>query len=146
MRSNKQIQKILSSNHKPFQIGLAIIGCLIGFFLILVSVQSILNFKYIFSDSKQGIGSQYLVINKKVNLFSTLNISKTTFTKKEIEEISSHPSIQKFSAFEGNKFEAEAYLEMNEGPKQARLRTELFLESDSLMNFARVLIGSGTAS
>ena len=129
MRSNKQIQKILSSNHKPFQIGLAIIGCLIGFFLILVSVQSILNFKYIFSDSKQGIGSQYLVINKKVNLFSTLNISKTTFTKKEIEEISSHPSIQKFSAFEGNKFEAEAYLEMNEGPKQARLRTELFLES-----------------
>lgn len=129
MRSNKQIQKILSSNHKPFQIGLAIMGCLIGFFLILVSVQSILNFKYLFSDSKQGIGSQYMVINKKVNLFSTLNFSKTTFTKKEIEEISTHPSIQKFSAFVGNKFEAEAYLEMNEGPKQARLRTELFLES-----------------
>lgn len=104
-------------------------GCLIGFFLILVSVQSILNFKYLFSDAKQGIGSQYMVINKKVNLFSTLNFSKTTFTKKEIDEISTHPSIQKFSAFVGNKFEAEAYLEMNEGPRQARLRTELFLES-----------------
>jgi hypothetical protein len=95
----------------------------------LVSVQSILNFKYLFSDAKQGIGSQYMVINKKVNLFSTLNFSKTTFTKKEIDEISTHPSIQKFSAFVGNKFEAEAYLEMNEGPRQARLRTELFLES-----------------
>ncbi len=129
MQSNKQIQKILSANHKPFQIGLAVVGCLIGFFLILVSVQSILNFKFLFNDSKQGIGSQYLVINKKVNLFSTLNISKTTFSKDEIEQISTHPSIQKFSAFVGNKFEAEAYLEMNEGPRQARLRTELFLES-----------------
>ena len=129
MQSNKQIQKILSANHKPFQIGLAVFGCLIGFFLILVSVQSILNFKFLFNDSKQGIGSQYLVINKKVNLFSTLNISKTTFSKDEIEQISTHPSIQKFSAFVGNKFEAEAYLEMNEGPRQARLRTELFLES-----------------
>ena len=129
MRSNKQIQKILSSNHKPSQIGLAIFGCLIGFFLILASVQSILNFKYLFSDAKQGIGSQYMVINKKVNLFSTLNIAKTTFSKSEIEQIATHPSIQKFSAFVGNKFEAEAYLEMNEGPRQARLRTELFLES-----------------
>ena len=63
MQSNKQIQKILSANHKPFQIGLAVFGCLIGFFLILVSVQSILNFKFLFNDSKQGIGSQYLVIN-----------------------------------------------------------------------------------
>lgn len=129
MRSNKQIQKILSSNHKPSQIGLAIFGCLIGFFLILASVQSVLNFKYLFSDAKQGIGSQYMVINKKVNLFSTLNIAKTTFSKSEIEQIATHPSIQKFSAFVGNKFEAEAYLEMNEGPRQARLRTELFLES-----------------
>ena len=129
MRSNKQIQKILSSNHKPSQIGLAIFGCLIGFFLILASVQSIVNFKYLFSDAKQGIGSQYMVINKKVNLFSTLNIAKTTFSKSEIEQIATHPSIQKFSAFVGNKFEAEAYLEMNEGPRQARLRTELFLES-----------------
>jgi hypothetical protein len=129
VRSNKQIQKILSSNHKPSQIGLAIFGCLIGFFLILASVQSIVNFKYLFSDAKQGIGSQYMVINKKVNLFSTLNIAKTTFSKSEIEQIATHPSIQKFSAFVGNKFEAEAYLEMNEGPRQARLRTELFLES-----------------
>lgn len=129
MRSNKQIQKILSSNHKPSQIGLAIFGCLIGFFLILASAQSIVNFKYLFSDAKQGIGSQYMVINKKVNLFSTLNIAKTTFSKSEIEQIATHPSIQKFSSFVGNKFEAEAYLEMNEGPRPARLRTELFLES-----------------
>ena len=129
MSSKKQIQKILSANHKPFQIGLAIFGCLIGFFLILVSVQSILNFQHLFSDTKQGIGAQYMVINKKVNLFNTLNISKTTFSKKEVDEIATHPAIQKFSAFVGNKFEAEAYLEMNEGNKQARLRTELFLES-----------------
>jgi hypothetical protein len=126
---NIKIQKILSSNHKPFQIGLAIFGCLIGFFLILASVQSILNFKHLFADSKQGIGSQYMVINKKVSVLNTLNVSKSTFTKDELTKISAHPSIQKFSTFIGNKFEADAYLELKEGPNPAKLRTELVLES-----------------
>lgn len=129
MARNIKIQKILSSNHKPVQIGLAIFGCLIGFFLILASVQSILNFKHLFADSKQGIGSQYMVINKKVNILNTLNVSKSTFTKEELNKIASNPSVQKFSSFIANKFEADAYLELNEGNNPAKLRTELVLES-----------------
>lgn len=129
MKQQKSIQKILTSNQKPFQIGLAMIGCLIGFFLILVSVQSIINFQYLFNESNQGIGSQFLVINKKVGLLNTFNIGKTTFSEEEIESITAHPSIQKLSAFVGNKFEAEAYLELNNGSNQARLKTDLFLES-----------------
>jgi hypothetical protein len=126
---NINIQKILSSNHKPVQIGLAIFGCLIGFLLILASVQSILNFKHLFSDSKQGIGSQYMVVNKKVSVLNTLNVSKSTFTKDELNKIATHPSVQKLSSFIGNKFEADAFLELKEGPNPARLRTELVLES-----------------
>lgn len=125
----KYIKTIISGNHKPTQIGLAIFGCLIGFFLILVSVQSIINFKYLFSDAKQGIGSQYMVINKKVSLFSSLNISKTSFSKNELSELSTHPSIEKFSPFVGNDFEAEAYLELKEQGQQVSLKTDLFLES-----------------
>ena len=105
------------------------LGCLIGFFLILVSIQSIINFRYLFNESSQGIGSQFMVINKKVGLLNTFNIGKTTFSEEEIENISAHPSIQKLSAFVGNKFEAEAYLELNNGSNQARLKTDLFLES-----------------
>lgn len=104
-------------------------GCLIGFFLILLSIQSILNFQYLFKESKQGIGSQYMVINKKVGLLNTFNIGKTTFSPNEIQSIASQASIKKISAFIGNKFEAEAYLELNNENNQARLKTDLFLES-----------------
>jgi hypothetical protein len=129
VKQQKSIQKILTSNQKPFQIGLAMLGCLIGFFLILVSVQSIINFRYLFNESSQGIGSQFMVINKKVGLLNSFNIGKTTFSEEEIESIATQPSIQKISAFVGNKFEAEAFLELNNGSNQARLKTDLFLES-----------------
>lgn len=129
MSGKKYIKKIITGNHKPTQIGLAIFGCLVGIFLILLSVQSILNFNYLFSDAKQGIGSQYMVINKKVSLFGSLNISKTSFNKNELEEISTHPSIEKFSPFVGNDFEAQAYLELKQQGQQVSLKTDLFLES-----------------
>ena len=129
MKQHKSIQKILTSNQKTFQIGLAMLGCLIGFFLILISVQSIINFQYVFEESNQGIGSQYMVINKKVGLLNTFNIGKTTFSEEEIKSISEHPSVKKLSSFQGNEFEAEAYLELNNESNKARLKTDLFLES-----------------
>ena len=125
----KRVKKIITGNQNYSQIALAVFGCLVGFFLILVSVQSILNFKYLFSDSKQGIGSQYMVINKKVTLFGSLNIAKTSFSKKEINEIANHPSITKYSPFVANDFEALAYLELKQGDQQMALQTDLFLES-----------------
>jgi len=125
----KHTNKIILGNHKPLQILFAIFGCLAGFFLVLLSVQSIINFKYLFSDNKQGIASQYLVINKKVGLLGSLNISKTSFSNSEIEDLSSHPSIKNLSPFVGNDFEADAFLEMNQQGQQIRLKTDLFLES-----------------
>lgn len=108
---------------------LALIGCLLGFFLILVSAQSVINFKFIFSDSKQGIGAQYMVLNKKIGLLSSMANVNTSFSLRELDEISQHPSIQHFSPFIGNAFQAEAYLELKDQGQAISLKTDLFLES-----------------
>jgi hypothetical protein len=126
---NIKIQKILSSNHKPVQIGLALFGCLIGFFLILASVQSIINFKYLFADPKQGIGSQYMVINKKVSMLNTLKVSNSTFSKGELKKIASHPAVEKISTFTRGKFKSQIVFDLVKGPNPTRLISEFFLES-----------------
>lgn len=127
-RKNR-VKKIIFGNQKYSQLSLAIFGCLIGFLLILISIQSILNFQYLFSESKQGIGNQYMIINKKVTLLGTFNISNTSFSLQEINEIETHNSIQKYSPFITNKFETQAYLELNQGGQKMGLMTDLFLES-----------------
>lgn len=129
MRGEQQIKKVIRGNHKLSQIVLALFGCWIGFFLIMVSAQSVLNYNAIFEGSTQGIGSQYMVLNKRISLFGSMSKDNSSFTDRELEEISKHPSINRFSPFEGNEFEAQAYLEFKDMGQTISLKTDLFLES-----------------
>jgi len=124
------VSKIILKTQKPAQLIAALLGCLIGFLLIITSVQNYFNLNSVLSDKDQAIGSQYLVINKKVSLLNSLNLKKSAFTKAQLEEIETLPSVEKISTFTPNQFEARAYLQLSlDQQNQIELKTDLFLES-----------------
>ena len=73
------ISKILYRTQKISQLTSAIFGVFLGFSLILTSSQIFTDFKNIIHDSEQAIGSQFLVINKKISLLNTFNIGNNSF-------------------------------------------------------------------
>lgn len=124
------IHKILLRTQKPSQLWMALLGCLIGFYLMMASIQNYINIQQIFDNPDQAIGSQYLVINKKVSLLNSLSIKKSVFSASDISEIKNLPSVEKLSAFVPNQFEAQAYLQLSsQASNEVELKTDLFLES-----------------
>ena len=123
------ISKILYRTQKISQLTSAIFGVFLGFSLILTSSQIFTDFKNIIHDSAQAIGSQFLVINKKISLLNTLNIGNSSFTESEINEIKSNSCFKKVGKFTANKFEAQASIQFPIENTYTEIRTDLFLES-----------------
>jgi hypothetical protein len=123
------ISKILYRTQKISQLITAIFGVFLGFLLILTSSQLFTDFKNIIQCSEQAIGSQFLVINKKISLLNTFNIGNSSFTESEIKEIESNPCFKKVGKFTTNKFEAQASIQFPIENTYTEIRTDLFLES-----------------
>lgn len=124
------ITRIIFKTHRPTQLLAAMLGCLVGFLLVVVSVQTYLNFQQLLNDKSQTIGSQYLVLNKSVSISNTLDMSKSAFSSKQIDDVRTHPSVVRVSTFTPNQFEAIAFLELKTGDGSvASLKTDLFMES-----------------
>ena len=123
------ISKILYKTQKISQLISAIFGVFLGFLLILTSSQLFTDFKNIIQGSEQAIGSQFLVINKKISLLNTFNIGNSSFTESEIKEIESNPCFKKVGKFTTNKFEAQASIQFPIENTYTEIRTDLFLES-----------------
>jgi hypothetical protein len=60
---------------------------------------------------------------------NSLDLQKSAFSEKQMNEIRSLPSVKKISAFTPNQFYASAFLELAAGGMDAQLQTDLFLES-----------------
>lgn len=123
------LSTILYKTQKPSQLLGAIVGSLLGFFLVVAAAQLFADFKTMVTSSEQAIGSQFLVVNKQVSVFNSFKLSKSTFTPNEVTQLKSLPSIKRVGEFTANQFEAVASMSMPGGPSDAVMRTELFLES-----------------
>ncbi len=123
------LSTILYKTQKPSQLLGAIVGSLLGFFLVVAAAQLFADFKTMVTSSEQAIGSQFLVVNKQVSVFNSLKLSKSTFTQNEVTQLKSLPSIKRVGEFTANQFEAVASMSMPGGTSDAVMRTELFLES-----------------
>jgi len=123
------LSTILYKTQKPSQLIGAIVGSLLGFFLVVAAAQLFADFKTMVTSSEQAIGSQFLVVNKQVSVLNSFKIGKSTFTKNEVTQLKSLPSIKRVGEFTANQFEAVASMSMPGGQSNAVMRTELFLES-----------------
>ena len=123
------LSTILYKTQKPSQLLGAVVGSLLGFFLVVAAAQLFADFKTMVTSSEQAIGSQFLVVNKQVSVLNSFKLGKSTFTKDEVIQLKSLPSIKRVGEFTANQFEAVASMSMPGGPSSAAMRTELFLES-----------------
>jgi hypothetical protein len=104
-----------------------ILATLLGLTIVLMSIQFFTDIRPVFSEKKGVFARDYLVISKKVSIFRTLKISKTSFSDGEMKEIAGQPFVKRLAGFTTATFRV--YASMAMGGKVANLGTALFFES-----------------
>ncbi|MFK8103753.1 MAG: hypothetical protein AB8G15_14560 [Saprospiraceae bacterium] len=115
------LRKILWQQKSKWQIIGAAAGTFIGLLLLLVAFQIYLDLQGLLNYEGNN-SNQYILINKKVNLFNTLGI-KSNFTDEEIATITAMPDVNEVGAFSSNLFKVSA------SSRSLGFYTELFFEA-----------------
>jgi hypothetical protein len=121
------LSKILLRNQRPLQLVLALFGALIGAFILLVSVQFYIDIQSALNSREDLMGSDFLVIQKKVGTASTLNLSRLGFSEEEIATIEKQDFVQEVGRFEANCFKVSAKLVGL--PDNKEMLTDAFFEA-----------------
>ncbi len=112
---------LLWKEEKKGRIIIAIIGSFIGLLMLLLSLQTYIDFRSILSG-KAAKDKQFVLLNKRVNLLSMIG-AKSTFNRAELEELKAQNFIKSVGVFTSNEFKVSASLE------RLGFYTELFFES-----------------
>jgi len=120
------ISKLIRKNYTRIQIYGASIGALAGFILLLSTGQFYFEMDKILSDNKDLIDPEYIVINKKISLLKTFNLTHAGFKPEEIEEVREQAWAERVEGFISNQFALSAYTESDRFPD---FYTDLFFES-----------------
>lgn len=121
------LSKILLRNQRPLQLLLALFGALIGAFILLIAVQFYVDIQSALNSREDLMGSDFLVIQKKVGTASTLNLSRLGFSEEEIATIEKQDFVQEVGRFEANCFKVSAKLVGL--PENKEMLTDAFFES-----------------
>lgn len=97
------LKEIFFKHQHKKQLLIAILGSFIGFVFLLTSVHYYIKSKQL-GEGKEILGSNLLILQKKISKFNTLGLNSNTFSQKEIKEIKSLPFITKADPILNNKF------------------------------------------
>lgn len=114
------LKKLLTRTTHPARALGAAIGTFLGLLLLLAAVQLWRDLDTLLNGG-QG-GEQFVQINKKVTILSTLG-AKNNFTDTEIDGIREQPFVRRVGTFTPNRFKVTAY------SNALGFRTDLFFES-----------------
>ena len=123
----KSLIKLLWSNNNKASIILSTFGLLIGYFIILISINISLMVISTINQDETLFSKDFLVINKKVSFLNTISMAKSEFSKKELNEIEHQPFVKSLSPFISNTFKIGAYTEATQNIPG--FYTELFFQS-----------------
>ncbi len=115
------LNTLLWKENSKSQIIGAAIGAFLGLFMLLLSLQIYIDLKQMTNGSITG-GKQYVLVNKRVNLFNTLGAS-SSFTDEEIANLKGQSYIDDLAIFTPNNFRVSASSAI------LGFYTELFFES-----------------
>ena len=119
------IRKLLFNHQDKRQLIIALLGVFIGITFLVTSVHYLLRVSEFGKDS-EIIGANILVIQRKVTSSSTLNLTKTDFELKEIEQMKSESFIEDVQAVVSNNFRV--WLEINEKAIPP-FKTDVFIQA-----------------
>lgn len=123
----KLLVKILWTNHSKTNLIAAAFGMLLGFVIILSSVQIYLDIQEKIVEQDQVFKPDFIIINKKISLLNTLKVANSNFSSSDILELKKQVFIQKVGKFVSNKFKLGAFT--SENSSVPSFYTELFFES-----------------
>jgi hypothetical protein len=118
--------KLLRKNLSIPQLAGYIFAGFAGLSIILFGIQFYADTKPLYSSNDSFLNPDFLVINKKVSTLSSISLSSTTFSKKDINDIQQQPFVKKTGLFTSSKFGIRASVSSS---MFGRFYTEMFFES-----------------
>jgi hypothetical protein len=119
------IKKLLFKNQDRKQLLLAAIGALLGMTFLITSAHFLYRINE-FGEGSDVLGSNILVVQRKVTSASSFNLSKNDFIQEEIDEIANLPFVDKVQAVKSNNFRV--WLETN-SDLVPPFKTDVFIQS-----------------
>ena len=99
---------------------------LFGMLIVLLGYQFYSDVLPVFTQGDSFMGSDYLIVSKKISIGSTLGGNSTQFTESEIGDIASQPFTKKAARFTSTEYKVDAHMGID-GVQV--LSSEIFLES-----------------
>lgn len=118
--------KLLKKNLSIPQLAGYVFAGFAGLSIILFGIQFYADTKPLYSSNDSFLNPDFLVINKKVSTLSTISLSSTTFSEKDIKDIQQQPFVKKTGLFTSSKFGIRASVSSS---TFGRFYTEMFFES-----------------
>lgn len=123
------INKALHKKQDFFTLSFSAVGAIIGFTLLLVTVQLHSDAGLLFGDKSEALDPDYLVIKKQISDLNTLGLNKNSnFTEEEIEDFKNQSFVKELAPFKNGNFEVMATMGLDGGNFPA-FRTLAFFES-----------------
>ena len=122
----KYLFKILWKDQGRMHLLWAVLGTMAGFVLLLSGIHFYENLNRVLTENRDLLDPEYIIVNKQVNIGSTLGLGSGGFTEKEISEIEDQPFAQRVAPFISNEFPISAFTRSKQFPN---FHTELFFEA-----------------
>ncbi|MFN5785835.1 MAG: hypothetical protein ACK457_07675 [Flavobacteriia bacterium] len=119
------LNKLLFRNQDKKQLIIAIIGAFMGITFLVTSVHYLIKVNE-FGKGSDILGPNTIIVQKKVTNSSSLNLTKTDFTDREIEKIKREPFIQDVKPVISNNFDVSFE---TADPLVPRFRTDVFIQT-----------------
>jgi|SRR6056297_829039 len=120
------LRRILFSNIPMGYFTGAVLGTLVGFFLLMATF-SAWNLYNAFIQSRAGQSQQYVTINKKISVLNTMSKDLSGFRAEEIEEIKHADFVADMAPYQRSSFGVQASRDASSN--MPYMRTEMFFEA-----------------
>lgn len=119
------LSKLLFKNQDKKQLIIALIGAFLGMLFLILSIHYTVKINE-FGEGSDVLGPNTLMVQKKVTNSSTLNISKTDFTTREIDKLKENSFIKDIQPVQSNNFDIS--FETSD-PLVPYFRTDVFIQT-----------------
>lgn len=117
--------KLLFKNQSRLQLIIAVFGSILGVVFLITSIHYLIRVNE-FGEGAEILGPNTLIVQKKVSNSSTLGLSKTDFSDRELEKIKAEPFIEDVQPVVSNNFDISFE---TADPMVPRFRSDVFIQT-----------------
>lgn len=119
------LRKLLFKNQERKQLVIAVIGAFMGITFLITSIHYLIRVNE-FGKGEEILGPNTIIVQKKVSNASTLNLTRTDFSKSEIDKIKAEPYILDVKPVIANNFPVSF---QTDDPMVPYFRSDVFIQT-----------------